>query len=187
VFMCGFAPTVLFTLLGGVMVDRMPRARLMLGADLVRAGLVAILAVFGSAYYLELWHVYLASVLFGLVNAFFLPAYAALIPDVTPKHLLQSANALTSLSVEIAGIAGPALGAHLVNQYGVALAFALDAGSFLFAAGRLLPLLSLPLSCSARQIHTRIARDLRAGFQIIVASTWLWMIPNRYRAQHWSR
>ena len=175
VFACGFAPTVLFVLLGGVAVDRLPRVHPMLGADLVRAMLAAAVAILASAQQLELWHIYLASVLFGLVNAFFLPAYTALIPDVTPKQLLTSANALTSLSAEITGVVGPALGALLVDQLGSALVFALDGGSFLFAAVCLLPLLSLSASRTVNQAHTSIAHDLRTGFQTTAASSWLWL------------
>jgi Transmembrane secretion effector len=175
VLVCGFAPTVLFVLAGGVVVDRVPRVYLMLGADLFRGVLAAAIAALASAQRLELWHIYLASVLFGLVNAFFLPAYTALIPDVTPKSLLPSANALTNLSAEITGVVGPALGARLIDQRGAALAFALDSGSFLFAAVCLLPLLGLSVSSAVRQVHTSIARDLGAGFQTVAASPWLWM------------
>jgi MFS family permease len=175
VYACSFAPIILFVLLGGVVVDWVPRVYLMLGADLFRAVLAAAIAALASEQRLELWHVYLASVLFGLVNAFFLPAYVALIPDVTPKTLLPSANALTSLSAEISGVAGPALGARLVGQHGAAQVFALDSGSFLFAAVCLLPLLGLPTSSSARRERTSLARDLQAGFQTVRASTWLWM------------
>jgi DHA3 family tetracycline resistance protein-like MFS transporter len=175
VYACGFAPTILFVLLGGVAVDRLPRVHLMLGADFVRALLAAAIAILASAQLLELWHVYLASLLFGLVNALFLPAYSALIPDVTPKPLLTSANALTSLSAEITGVVGPALGALLVGRHGAALAFALDGGSFLFGAVCLLPLLGLSISRVAPQAHTSMAHDLRIGFQTIAASSWLWL------------
>jgi hypothetical protein len=175
VYACNFAPTVVFVLLGGVAVDRLPRVHLMLGADLVRALLAAMIAALASTQQLELWHVYLASLLFGLVNAFFLPAYSALIPDVMPKSLLTSANALTSLSAEVTGVAGPLLGALLVGRRGAALAFALDGGSFLFAAVCLLPLLGLSILRAAPQAHTSIARDLRAGFQAIATASWLWL------------
>lgn len=94
---------------------------------------------------------------------------------MTPKRLLASANALTSLSAEIAGVVGPMLGALLVDRCGVALAFALDGGSFLFAAVCLLPLLRLPILHPVPQTHTSITRDLRAGFQAIAASAWLWL------------
>jgi DHA3 family tetracycline resistance protein-like MFS transporter len=175
VYAFGFAPTVLFVLLGGVAVDRLPRVHLMLGADLVRALLAGSVAILAATRQLELSHVYVASLLFGLVNALFLPAYSALLPDVTPKQFLASANALTSLSAEISGVVGPMLGALLVGRHGAALAFALDGGSFLFAAVCLLPLLGLSVSRPVPQTDTGIARDLRAGFQAIAASSWLWL------------
>jgi DHA3 family tetracycline resistance protein-like MFS transporter len=175
VYACGFVPTIMFVLLGGVAVDRLPRVHLMLGADLVRALLAGGVAILASAQQLELWHIYLASLLFGLINAFFLPAYSALIPDMMPQQLLTSANALTSLSAEITGVLGPLLGALLVGQRGAATAFALDGGSFVFAGVCLLPLLGLSASHSISQARTSIAGDLRIGFQIIAASSWLWL------------
>jgi MFS family permease len=131
---CATIPTFAFALLGGVAGDRLPRASLMTGADTMRAGLSAGLAALAAAQQLALGHLFVASVLFGLLNAFFLPAYTALLPEVTPAPLRASANALTSLSAEICGVAGPALGALLLGWGGVALLFALDAGTFLAAA-----------------------------------------------------
>ena len=55
---------------------------------------------------LALWHVFAVSGLFGFVNAFFAPAYAALISHVIPVRLLPSANALTTPGAEINGVVG---------------------------------------------------------------------------------
>src|SRR5439155_1270360 len=83
----------------------------MLASDILRGavvGLVALLALGGN---LAIWHVYLASIVFGFVDAFFQPAYTAAVPEITPSEVLPSANSLTSLSGQLAGIAWPALGA----------------------------------------------------------------------------
>src|SRR5438552_8882265 len=130
VLIFSFAPMLLFLLIGGVAVDRFPRVRVMLASDILRGavvGLVALLALGGN---LAIWHVYLASIVFGFVDAFFQPAYTAAVPEITPSEVLPSANSLTSLSGQLAGIAGPALGAAIVAMGGTPAAFALDALSF---------------------------------------------------------
>src|SRR5215472_7264999 len=74
-------PTLLLLLLGGVLVDRWPRLNLMLISDFVRAAAVGIAAVLETTQKLEVWHVLVISVLFGLVDAFFYPASKAVIPE----------------------------------------------------------------------------------------------------------
>ncbi|MFL5806475.1 MAG: MFS transporter [Roseiflexaceae bacterium] len=175
VFICGAVPTVVFALIGGVAVDRLPRVRLMLGADALRGVLATGLAALATTNRLEIWHIGLASALFGLVSALFLPAYTALIPDITPRHLLPSANALTSLSAEITSVVGPALGAYLIGRGGPALAFALDGGSFLFSALCLLSLRQPSPTQPPKQGPASILGDLRAGLQTAMAASWLWM------------
>ena len=123
-------PMLLFLLVGGVVVDRFPRLRIMFIADLLCGSLVAAIAVLSFLDVLEIWHIYIASTLFGLVEAFFFPAYQAVVPQITPPEHLQSANSLNGLSQRMTGIVGPALGAALVAAGGTSLTFALDAASF---------------------------------------------------------
>src|SRR3990172_11651730 len=68
-------PMLLFLLIGGVMVDRLPRIRVMFIADILCGLTVAFVAVFSWLDILEIWHIYIASAIFGFVEAFFFPAY----------------------------------------------------------------------------------------------------------------
>ncbi|MDD5367707.1 MAG: MFS transporter [Anaerolineaceae bacterium] len=173
-------PMLVFLLFGGVIVDRVDRIRLVLISDLLRGAAVMIIAVLALSGYLEVWHIYLLSILFGLVDAFFQPAYTALVPEMAPTDALPSANALTSLSSQVTGIAGPALGALIVAAGSTSLAFVFDALSFLISAAFLLPLLRQP----TRQIHPAIqdlsplktiGRDLGEGFRLVASIPWLWV------------
>lgn len=96
VLIFALSPMLLFLLLGGVAVDRFPRIRLMLASDLLRGGVVALVAALAFSDRLALWHIYLASLIFGFVDAFFQPAYVATVPDLTPEAAWPSANSLTS-------------------------------------------------------------------------------------------
>jgi len=77
VLIFSFTPMLVFLLIGGVVVDRLPRLRVMFVADLLNGAIVSVVAVLGFTGYLELWDVYVASVVFGLVEAFFFPAFTA--------------------------------------------------------------------------------------------------------------
>jgi len=129
-------PMLIFALLGGALVDRWPRLPVMMLSDLVRGLAVGSMAVLSFTNLLQVWHIYVISLIFGMVDAFFQPAYRASVPEIVPGEHLPSANSLTSLSGEISGIIGPALGAGMVALGGTSSAFALD-GLFFFYFGRL--------------------------------------------------
>lgn len=169
-------PMLLFLLPGGVAVDRFSRPKAMLVSDLLRGAVVAVVALLAFGQLLEVWHIYLASVVFGLVAALFHPAYTATVPEITPRELLPSANSLTSLSDEVTGVAGPALGAGIMSLGGAPLAFALDAVSFLISAACLAPLCRLITPPDTSEPRPSSAfQDLHAGISAVLASRWLWV------------
>ncbi len=171
-------PMLLFLLVGGVVVDRLPRFRVMLACDIVNTLVVGLVAFLASTDQLQLWHVYAASVVFGLAEAFFFPAYTASVPQVVPPEELPSANSLTSLSWQLSGVIGPTIGAIFVAAGGTSLAFGLDSASFLIGAVCLLPLRNIrPPSRAAEPAAPRASalRDLRDGWKIVLSSPWLWV------------
>lgn len=169
------APMVLLLLVGGVAVDRFHRPRVMFLSDLVRGLTVGIVAFLMWQNLLTLPIVYVLATVFGIVNAFFQPAYVATVPDLVPAESRPSANSLTALSGELAGILGPALGAGIVKFGGTSFAFALDAVSFFVLAALLWPLLRLALHPGAAHGRASPLRDLGEGFRTVLASPFLWV------------
>lgn len=184
-------PLLIFLLVGGVVTDRFPRLRIMVLSDLL-SGLVlttvTLLAFFGR---LEVWHIYIASIIFGFVEAFFSPAYTATIPEITPKEMLPGANSLTSLSQPLTSVIGPAIGASIIALVGTPTAFGLDALSFFISAACVIPILrstpalNLPTTVSIPGTAAQPAPpnlglksvflDLGDGFKAVIASPWLWI------------
>ena len=123
----------------------MPRLRVMFVSDILSGLVIAFVAVFSWLDLLQIWHIYIASMIFGFVEAFFFPAYQAVIPQITPSEYLTSANSLNGLSQRVSGIVGPALGAVLVAAGGTSITFGLDALSFFVSAFFVFPLLRLNL------------------------------------------
>jgi DHA3 family tetracycline resistance protein-like MFS transporter len=184
-------PLLLFLLIGGVVVDRLPRIRIMFASDVLSGLVIMFVAVFAWFDLLQIWHIYLASIIFGFVEAFFFPAYQAVIPQITPSELLTSANSLTGLSQRVTGIVGPALGAALVAAGGTSVTFALDALSFFISAVCVLPLLRSNLDQNQKPAETaepsesprgsvRAAfkqgfMDLLEGFRLVIRIPWIWI------------
>lgn len=136
-----FLPTAVFTIIGGAVVDRVPRLAVMLASDALRA--VAVLGVAAWAYagHLTLWPIYALGLLFGVADAFFNPAYFALVPETVDEADLPSANALTSMSFQLGRVVGPVIGGLIVAAGGVKLGLTINGLSFVIAAMLLVPLL----------------------------------------------
>ena len=184
-------PMLIFLLIGGVVVDRLPRLRVMFVSDILSGLVILFVAIFSWFELLQIWHIYIASMVFGFVEAFFFPAYQAVIPQLTPPDVLTSANALNGLSQRLTGIVGPALGAALVAAGGTSLTFGLDALSFFLSAICILPLLRLNLDQNQKPAETpetiskvqqpvRVTlkqgfTDLLEGFRLVMRIPWIWI------------
>ncbi len=175
VLICSTVPMLVFLLLGGALVDRWPRLPVMMLSDLVRGLAVGLMAALAFVNLLQVWHIYIISLIFGLVDAFFQPAYSASVPETVPVDHLPSANSLTSLSREISGIIGPAMGAGMIALGGTPSAFALDALSFFISVACLLPILRLSGSPREEEPAGSILRDVRAGLGTVFGTPWLWI------------
>jgi len=175
VFILSYTPMLLFALIGGVTVDRFSRMQVMFVADLLRFFVLIGIAILGFAHLLELWHVYITSIILGTVEAFFQPAYTAVLPDVIPREALVSANSLTSLSKQLAKVVGPALSGVIVKLGSTSTAFAINAVSFLISAACLLPILGLTAVAVRSMEHSSVFRDLQDGLKAVIRSPWLWI------------
>lgn len=121
---------LVFSLAGGVLVDRVDRLSVMLASDLSRLVLTAGLAVLIATGNVGLVTVAAFAAVFGAVEAFFYPAYMAAVPELVPAADRPSANSLQQLARRLASLVGPAVGAGLVAVGGTSTAFALDAATF---------------------------------------------------------
>ena len=166
---------LLLILFGGVAVDRFPRVRLMLVSDLLCGCLVVLIAYLSYQQQLELWQIFVMSALFGVMEAFFSPAYTALIPDLVPSELLPSANSLKSISMQVAQFIGPAIAAGMIALGGTSLAFALDGLSFFLSAACLVALPQMEAVRQPAEKEVGVLQDIRTGISIVLHSPWLWI------------
>jgi MFS family permease len=176
VMVCSLVPMVPFLFIGGALVDRFDPVRLMLYSDIVRGVMTALVAYLIFVDQLEVWHVYVLATVFGVAAAFFYPASAKVMLSSVPMADLPSANSLMSLAQQAANIVGPMAAAMIISVGQSALAFTVDAGTFVFAALSLLPLIgrSLPVHCEAVGRPSMVA-DVREGMFYVAREPWLWV------------
>jgi MFS family permease len=166
----------LFLLVGGVMADRLRRSRVMVAADVVRAGCQAALAALVLTGHASLPALLALQAVHGAASAFFDPASTGLVAEVVPAAELQAANAQLSIGRGLATILGPVLAGFLVVVFSPGIALAVDAASFVVSAGFLL---FVPGRAPAREADAEergMLADLGDGFAELRARPWLIMI-----------
>jgi MFS family permease len=127
----GGIPIFLFSLVGGVVADRIDRRKVLLASQFVQMGcafLLTILLILGIA---RVWEVLCLSFITGLAQAFGGPAYQALIPTLVEKEDMPNAIALQSIQFNVARVIGPAVGGLAMTHLGQVWCFALNGLSFL--------------------------------------------------------
>jgi MFS family permease len=167
----GTVTSIAFLLVGGAVADRVPRRTLIVASDVVGGVVVALLALLSAAGRLRIEHVYVASFALGAADAFLRPAYTAIIADLVPSEIVRAGNAARLLGRSVARIAGPVVGGLAVVSVGPALAFGINALTFLFSFTTLLLANPPPrvLSAPAPLLH-----DVRAGLAYVFSVRWLW-------------
>ncbi|MCL5025650.1 MAG: MFS transporter [Chloroflexi bacterium] len=128
---CRMAPILFFTLIGGVVADRVERRRLMFTTQAVAMLLAFILALLVSTGIVQIWMVMLIAAGRGIMMSFNQPARQSLISELVPQRHLMNAIALNSATQNLTRVLGPAIGGLLIASVGVAGAFYLNAASFL--------------------------------------------------------
>ncbi|WP_446034798.1 MFS transporter, partial [Streptomyces olivaceus] len=163
-------PRALLMLGGGVVVDRLGPRRVVIGSDAVRCAAVLAVAVLLFATEPGLWLLALLALVFGAVDALFLPAVGALPARITAKDQLARVQGMRGLAVRFAAVVGAPLGGLGVAVGGSAAAFAL--AGLLIAVS--LPLLvcvrmrELPADDAVAAAEGGTAwRDLRDGLSYV--------------------
>jgi len=169
-------PHIAMLLFGGVLSDRLPRRRVLLGANVVSGVFVGAIAVLSLAGVLSLWKLLILVAGYGASEAVFGPAYGAIVPELVDRDVLQQANSLNQLNRPLAlRLAGPALGGLLVAGVGSGGALALDAGTFAISAA-ILSRMRVPRTVfeGAEASIRAVLREVGEGLAAVRRVPWLW-------------
>lgn len=124
-------PIVLFSLVGGVIADRMNRRNLLLISQYIQTTTASILTVLVFFKVVQVWEILCLSFVVGVGQAFGGPAYQALLPSLVGKDDIQNAIAMNSIQFNLARVIGPTLGGLALVTLGAEWCFGLNALSFL--------------------------------------------------------
>jgi MFS family permease len=177
-----FLPSALVAPFASVLGDRLPRGRVMVASDLLRAAAMvgAALAVAGDA---PAGVVYALAGFVSIVSTAFRPAQAALLPSLarTPEEL-TAANVASSTIESIASFVGPALGGLLLAATSTAVVFGATSGAFLWSA---LLVLGVSSARPTRDVDAsfEIVGELLAGFRTILGQGRLRLLVGLYAVQ----
>ncbi len=160
-----FLPITVLTLFAGVVVDRLPKHRLLIAIQVAGCIQAAALALLVLGGHIQLWQVYLLAFALGTISAFDLPARQSMASELVGREALQSAISLNSSVFNAARILGPGIGGVIVATWGVGWAFMLNAVSYVGVVGALLLMRRHQLFPSRRPARAAIWTQLADGLR----------------------
>jgi MFS family permease len=158
-------PRSALMLVGGALVDRLSARVTMLGSMGLRVAVVGPLAALVITGQVRMWEVYVAAVVFGVVDAFFMPARSAVLPRLVAGDQLEPANALMSLSSQVSIVAGPALAGLVIARFGTGWAFAIDAACFVLGLVLVFWLPPVKRATESKASAGGLRGEITAGFR----------------------
>jgi len=177
----GTIPFAVFALAAGVWADRLPRQRLMLASDLVRAAVQALTGALLIAGAAEVWMLAALAAIYGTADAFFSPAMNGLVPQTISSARLQEANALLGGSRSTANVIGPAIAGVLIAIADPGGAILLDALTFVVSAAFLA---RLRLGPAEAESEASFLAALRGGWSEVISRSWLWSVLGAMAVYH---
>ena len=164
----GFAsgiPSLLFTMYGGVVADRMSRRKLLIITQSAMMMLALILAMLTFLRLVQPWHILLLAFGLGLANAFDAPARLAFTSEMVDREDLTNAVALNATMFNSAIVVGPAAAGIIYAAFGPGWCFTINGISFVAVIAALLAMRIQPNAQSVQRSSTLSA--LREGIAYV--------------------
>ena len=171
------APSLVFTLIGGVFADRMPPQRVIIAGNLMIAlgeGTFGLLVLTGHPL---LWQMIVLECVTGTGMALFYPASQALLPRIVPGELLTEASALSRLAMNGGQMGGAAVAGLVVAAVGPGWALSVCGAGMVCTVP---VLLSLRVAEGDRPPGHGMLRELRDGWSEVRSRSWLGTIIAQY-------
>lgn len=161
--------------LGGIVVDRLPKRRLMIATHLALAAVMCLLLFVNGRG--DLWLLYTVTLLYGLGGDIFGAARTSMLKAMLPDEQLGEANSVLQTVREGLRIIAPITGAGLFAAFGGHVVAVIDAATFLGSAATLVALPFREPAVAPREQHflreasagishiarTKVLRDLTIG------------------------
>jgi MFS family permease len=163
--LCQFMPFTLFSLVAGVIVDRLDAWRTVIGTQVTQMVLASVIAVIALAGVAEARHVYVIAALMGLVQVLDAPARQSLTFRMVGPLELPNAISLNAGLFNGARIFGPALGGVLIATVGPGVCFGVNAASYIAVLAGLLMMRPQEFHPVELRERPRILAGLKEGLR----------------------
>lgn len=157
-------PSLLFSLFGGVVVDRFNKKKILFYTQLANALLALTLGVLTLAGLVSIPVICVIAFLMGTVNAVDAPARQAFVSTIVTREELPSAIALNSGIFNAARAVGPAISGLLIAYVGSGLAFILNGISYV---ALIIALTFIEYNITPQKIITAPLMAIRDGIQYV--------------------
>lgn len=165
-FLFGLLPTILLLPFAGAVADRKDRRLILILCDVVCfLGSVGTFVLLAN-HALQIWHVYMLTVLGSMAGAFRRPAYLAAITQIVPKIHLVQANGVSQFAGAIGGILAPICGGIFMDSIGFKNIVLIDAVTFIVAVVALL-FIRFP-NTLFRKLEEPIMKEIAGGWNYLV-------------------
>jgi MFS family permease len=134
---CQFLPIFLLSLFAGPVIDRMQRRQVVIITQLsfmFQAVAITVLTFTGLIQY---WHILILSSMYGITQAFDMPARQTFLFDMVGKDDIMNAVSMNSTIINLAKIIGPALAGMFMLHLGIVMCFLINAISYVAVLGSL--------------------------------------------------
>lgn len=168
ILMASAAPTLVFGLIAGVIVDRYDRKTIMIVSSLARAALVGLIPVLVLNGDDIIW-LYVLVLASASVQQFFDPANDSVLPEVATDEELGAANSLMAIAQFGSTAIGFALAGLITAQFNIAIAFWLDSATFVISAALIFLVKIKPLVVEELTTVREVIRNLGFGAKFIMS------------------
>ena len=160
-------PMLFLTMFGGSMADQFDKRKILVWTQIVQIALAIILDVLIFTGRIQIWHIIAVAGLLGIAFAFEHPALSALVPELVRREEIAGAVALDRAVFHSARLVGPSVGGLIVGLWGAAMAFFVNAFSFV---AFIISLVSLPArAVGSKEEEAQRASGFKDGFRYIRA------------------
>lgn len=165
----GVAPGVVVGLWAGGRVDRAARRPLLVGADLVRAGLILTIPAAAWLGALSMPQLYAVAAAVGAATTLFQIADSSFLPSLVGRDRLVEGNARLEATDSVAEAAGPGIAGVLVELLTAPVALVVDALTYLWSALLLGGIRAREAPPAPAGPRASVMDDVRAGFRACLA------------------
>jgi MFS transporter, DHA1 family, staphyloferrin A biosynthesis exporter len=151
--------------MAGVAADRMDRRQLMLRTQHVLIATAFLMAGLVASGWLQVWHIFVFTLITGVGWSFSEPVRQSLIPTVVPKAELVNAIALNSAGFNLMKVVGPALGGVMIALFGAAGNFLVQGAAYVVVLLMIQSMSVAPTPAQARR--SSALASLKEGFAYV--------------------